>query len=84
MRQKIHSSWMSDPNNIYANEDLSSFEKILTIQALHPECLHSALSKWAAGQLGEFQNIFKKKHTFFLVILYHIFVQKKTYEYFSR
>lgn len=43
---------MNNIVSIYAEENMSHFEKILVIQALHPEHLHTALSKWAAQQLG--------------------------------
>ncbi|XP_023246189.1 cytoplasmic dynein 2 heavy chain 1 [Copidosoma floridanum] len=52
MARKIKANWMNGTVNIYGDEGLSSFEKLLVVQALHPEHLHTALSKWAAQVIG--------------------------------
>lgn len=57
MVQKLKPSWMNNVVSIYAEENMSHFEKILVIQALHPEHLHTALSKWSAQQLGTYNII---------------------------
>ncbi|XP_058798637.1 cytoplasmic dynein 2 heavy chain 1 [Phymastichus coffea] len=50
--QKLKSSWVNNIVSVYAENNLNNFEKILVIQALHPEHLHTTLSKWASQQLG--------------------------------
>lgn len=45
--------WFEDISHIYADNTVSPFEKVLVIQALRPDYLHTALSKWASEQLGE-------------------------------
>ena len=44
--------WFEDVDHIYADNTVNPFEKVLVIQALRPDYLHTALSKWAADQLG--------------------------------
>ena len=62
MTNKLKSSWTNNVVSIYSEENLTHFEKILVIQALLPEHLHTALSKWAAQQLGISQVL--KNHRF--------------------
>ncbi|KAJ8675957.1 hypothetical protein QAD02_011743, partial [Eretmocerus hayati] len=52
MKDKLKSTWVTNVANIHAEEGISSFERILLIKVLHPEHLHTALSKWASHQLG--------------------------------
>uniref|UniRef100_A0ABD2XKY5 Dynein heavy chain, cytoplasmic n=1 Tax=Trichogramma kaykai TaxID=54128 RepID=A0ABD2XKY5_9HYME len=52
MANKLKPSWTNNIVSIYADDDLTQFEKLLIVQALHPEHLHTALAKWAAQQLG--------------------------------
>ncbi|XP_051159645.1 cytoplasmic dynein 2 heavy chain 1 [Leptopilina boulardi] len=49
---KMKASWFEDVGHIYAENTISPFEKVLVIQAIRPDHLHAALSKWAADQLG--------------------------------
>lgn len=50
----MKASWFEDVGQIYADNSISPFEKVLVIQAIRPDHLHTALSKWAADQLGDF------------------------------
>ncbi|XP_011502016.1 PREDICTED: cytoplasmic dynein 2 heavy chain 1 [Ceratosolen solmsi marchali] len=52
MAENIKPSWMNNIASIYSDDRISQFEKILIIQALHPEYLHTALTKWTSQQLG--------------------------------
>ncbi|XP_029665147.1 cytoplasmic dynein 2 heavy chain 1 [Formica exsecta] len=49
---KIKPSWLKDISNIYADSELNAFQKVLVVKALRPDYLHTALSKFAAKQLG--------------------------------
>nr|XP_012219219.1 PREDICTED: cytoplasmic dynein 2 heavy chain 1 [Linepithema humile] len=49
---RMNSSWLKDISNIYADNGLSAFQKVLVVKALRPDYLHTALSKLAAKQLG--------------------------------
>ena len=49
----MKAAWFEDVSHIYVDKTVSPFEKVLVIQALRPDHLHTALSKWAAEQLGE-------------------------------
>ncbi|EFN76217.1 Cytoplasmic dynein 2 heavy chain 1 [Harpegnathos saltator] len=49
---RMRSSWLKDISNIYADNGLSAFQKVLVVKALRPDYLHTALSKLAASQLG--------------------------------
>lgn len=49
-------SWLNDISNIYADKELSAFQKVLVVKALRPDYLHTALSKLAAKQLGKCHN----------------------------
>ncbi|XP_015119188.1 cytoplasmic dynein 2 heavy chain 1 [Diachasma alloeum] len=49
---KIKSDWLEDPKNIYRDPTLTAFQKVLAVQALRPDHLHSALTKLTAEQLG--------------------------------
>lgn len=51
----MKSSWLNDISNIYADKELSAFQKVLIVKALRPDYLHTALSKLAAKQLGKCQ-----------------------------
>lgn len=46
-------SWLKDISNIYADNGLSAFQKVLIVKAFRPDYLHTALSKFAANQLGK-------------------------------
>lgn len=48
----MKSSWLKDISNVYADNGLSVFQKVLVVKALRPDYLHTALSKLAANQLG--------------------------------
>lgn len=50
---RMKSSWLKDISNIYADNGLSAFQKVLVVKALRPDYLHTALSKLAAKQLGK-------------------------------
>jgi hypothetical protein len=52
----MKSSWLKDISNIYADDGLSAFQKVLVVKALRPDYLHTALSKLAAKQLGKCQR----------------------------
>lgn len=45
-------SWLKDVSNIYAERNLTTFQKVLIIKTLRPDYLHTALSKLAAEVLG--------------------------------
>ena len=49
---RMKQSWLNDVSNIYAESNLTTFEKILLIKTLRPDYLHTALSKLAAEVLG--------------------------------
>ncbi|XP_050496495.1 cytoplasmic dynein 2 heavy chain 1 [Bombus huntii] len=49
---KMKQSWLSDVSNIYAESNLTTFQKVLLIKTLRPDYLHTALSKLAAEALG--------------------------------
>ncbi|XP_032668403.1 cytoplasmic dynein 2 heavy chain 1 [Odontomachus brunneus] len=49
---RMKSSWLKDISNIYADNGLSAFQKVMVVKALRPDYLHTALSKLAASQLG--------------------------------
>ncbi|KAF7991046.1 hypothetical protein HCN44_000861 [Aphidius gifuensis] len=49
---KLKKDWILDPMNIQKDENLNSFQKVLVVQALRPDHLHSSLSKYAAKKLG--------------------------------
>ncbi|KAL6266424.1 hypothetical protein P5V15_003274 [Pogonomyrmex californicus] len=49
---KIKPSWLNNIVDIYADSDLSAFQKVLVVKSLRPDYLHTALSKLAAKQLG--------------------------------
>lgn len=51
---KIKPSWLKDISNIYADSELNAFQKVLVVKALRPDYLHTALSKFAAKQLGKY------------------------------
>lgn len=53
---KIKPSWLKDISNIYADSELDAFHKVLVVKALRPDYLHTALSKFAAKQLGKHQH----------------------------
>jgi len=55
----MKSSWLKDISNIYADDGLSAFQKVLAVKALRPDYLHTALSKLAAKQLGKCFQRFK-------------------------
>ncbi|XP_029051229.2 cytoplasmic dynein 2 heavy chain 1 [Osmia bicornis bicornis] len=49
---KMKPAWLNDISNIYAENSLTMFQKILLIKTLRPDYLHTALSKLAAEVLG--------------------------------
>ncbi|XP_063978818.1 cytoplasmic dynein 2 heavy chain 1 [Diachasmimorpha longicaudata] len=49
---KIKPDWLEDPRNIYKDPTLTAFQKVLAVQALRPDHLHSALTKLTTEQLG--------------------------------
>ncbi|XP_076748967.1 dynein cytoplasmic heavy chain beethoven [Xylocopa sonorina] len=49
---KMKPAWLNDVANIYAENGLTTFQKILLIKTLRPDHLHTALSKLAAEVLG--------------------------------
>lgn len=49
---KLRPNWIEDITNIYRDTSLSVFHKVLVIQALRPDYLHSALTKFVTEQLG--------------------------------
>ncbi|XP_020293197.1 cytoplasmic dynein 2 heavy chain 1 [Pseudomyrmex gracilis] len=49
---RIKPSWLKDTSGIFADSELSPFQKVLVLKALRPDYLHTALSKYAAKQLG--------------------------------
>lgn len=49
---KLKKDWISDSGNIHKDSSLTNFQKVLVVQALRPDHLHTALSKFAAKQLG--------------------------------
>ncbi|XP_017764042.1 PREDICTED: cytoplasmic dynein 2 heavy chain 1 [Eufriesea mexicana] len=49
---KMKPSWLNDVSNIYAESNLTTFQKVLLIKTLRPDYLHTALSKFAAEVLG--------------------------------
>ncbi|XP_043507557.1 cytoplasmic dynein 2 heavy chain 1 [Frieseomelitta varia] len=49
---RMKQSWLNDVSNIYAESNLTTFQKILLIKTLRPDYLHTALSKLAAEVLG--------------------------------
>jgi len=51
---KLKPSWLKDISNIYADDGLSAFQKVLVVKAFRPDYLHTALSKLAAKQLGKY------------------------------
>jgi len=50
----MKSSWLNNISDIYADNKLSAFQKVLIVKALRPDYLHTALSKLAAKQLGKY------------------------------
>lgn len=58
MAVRMKSSWLKDISNIYADNELTEFQKVLIVKALRPDYLHTALSKLAASQLGKRSQIF--------------------------
>lgn len=65
----MKSSWLTDISNIYADNNLSAFQKVLIIKALRPDYLHTALSQLAANQLGEFLKFLQV-----LGIIVHVYI----------
>ncbi|XP_011311295.1 cytoplasmic dynein 2 heavy chain 1 [Fopius arisanus] len=49
---KMKSEWLEDAKNIYRDQTLTAFQKVLAVQALRPDHLHTALSKLTREQLG--------------------------------
>ncbi|XP_018402903.1 PREDICTED: cytoplasmic dynein 2 heavy chain 1 [Cyphomyrmex costatus] len=49
---RMKPSWLNNVSDIYADNGLSAFQKVLVVKALRPDYLHTALSKLAAKQLG--------------------------------
>ncbi|KAK0158915.1 hypothetical protein PV328_009853 [Microctonus aethiopoides] len=49
---KLRPNWIEDIKNIYRDTSLSVFHKVLVIQALRPDYLYSALTKFVTEQLG--------------------------------
>ena len=51
---KLKPAWVNDTKNIYDDQNLTSFQKTLVVQALRPDHLHTALTKLATEFLGMF------------------------------
>lgn len=49
---KLKPAWVNDVKNIYVDQNLTSFQKTLAVQALRPDHLHTALTKLATELLG--------------------------------
>lgn len=49
---KLQKDWFDDLKNINREQNLTPFQKVLVIQALRPDHLHTALTKLATEQLG--------------------------------
>ncbi|CAK9809936.1 Cytoplasmic dynein 2 heavy chain 1 [Anthophora quadrimaculata] len=52
LASKMKSAWLNDVGNIYAESNLTTFQKVLLIKTLRPDYLHTALTKLAAEVLG--------------------------------
>jgi len=50
----MKSSWLNNISDIYTDNGLSVFQKVLVVKALRPDYLHTALSKLTAKQLGKY------------------------------
>ncbi|XP_047369553.1 cytoplasmic dynein 2 heavy chain 1 isoform X1 [Vespa velutina] len=49
---KMKRAWFEDIGNIYNDNSLTPFQRILIIKVLRPDYLHTALTKFAISQLG--------------------------------
>ncbi|XP_043268031.1 cytoplasmic dynein 2 heavy chain 1 [Venturia canescens] len=49
---RLKAAWVNDVKNIYVDQNLTSFQKTLAVQALRPDHLHTALTKLATELLG--------------------------------
>lgn len=49
---KLQRNWIEDITNIYKDMTLTAFQKVLVIQTLRPDHLHTALTKFVTEQLG--------------------------------
>lgn len=73
----MKSSWLNNISDIYADNGLSAFQKVLIVKALRPDYLHTALSKLAAKQLGKYQIKCDK------IILNFVYIRTFKYSYNS-
>ncbi|KAL2712648.1 cytoplasmic dynein 2 heavy chain 1 [Vespula squamosa] len=49
---KMKRAWFEDIGNVYNDNSLTPFQRILIIKVLRPDYLHTALTKFAISQLG--------------------------------